>query len=153
MSDLPKLFLPAPWAAGVALGLVRVIPHPGPWERFGDALLVQVKSLDFTAGIHCLLAAAKRARRTLPHEALPWATFAAPGPVGLIQVCRWVDLDVPGGAWAYEDHYNLGHASLPHPRGLLLDNPRPTWSEGVTPAPASAPFFRPGQAGLFAEKC
>ena len=88
MPELPSLDLPAPWGAGVVLGLARVLYRPAGTSHRGPMRVVQVASegsLAFVDGLRSLAAKA-RARQIGFWDEVPMTLLCQRATLG------WVDL-------------------------------------------------------------
>lgn len=124
MPELPRLELPAPWGAGVVLGLVRLLRRAEATDYRGALRVVQVdsrSSLDFVAGLR-VLAAKARAKGQGFWEQVPMLLLCDRAPLG------WVDLvacrplpDGQGWAWRLVNPQRGG--DLPPGLGHLAQPP------------------------------
>ena len=132
-----ELSLPAPWAAGVVLGLFTAVLRPGATAYRGRVRVMQTPAADHLAFCHgrrCLSRAAERLGVDLAEY--PWAAYFTPGHAGWAEVigCR-ARAEVPFAA-----HMNSGQPDPPA-WAWLLASPRPVWQGEPPPVPSQSVLF------------
>jgi hypothetical protein len=148
MTDIPTIYLPAPWGAAAVLDLIRVIPRPNRSQLRGRVAIEQIKGQDVKRGTSLLRDAALTRGKDLTRH-YPWQIFIEQGVLGSVLITRCVDLTDAASGIQYNDHYNLGEKTcFRFPWGLLIGDPRCSF----VPAPPALAEARPGteQRGLFA---
>lgn len=142
----PVFQLPAPWAAGIILGLIPVVPMPGPTIYRGLLRVVQTPSgaqHAYKTRMNCLIRAAKAQGFSLWEDASP-SIYCQHDPLGWIELVDCVDLRDANCPYSWKDHFNAGEQTCA-PWGWVLQNPQ--LAEPSQREPATLPL---AQQTLFA---
>lgn len=139
------LLLHRPMAAGIMLGLIRVIPMRRATAYRGPIHIMQGTSNDFTLAQNCLRLAAKQRRINLFADTAYNDLYFIEGPLGQVELTDCVRLTAPRCRFKYQDHYNLGMPQLGGHWGWAIAHPVLCQALGGPP-PAPAP---PSQPSLF----